>query len=105
MHQAVHVANPSLARNIRRVLQGFHSQKKQKGVDELLLRLYEPILWRSLVVANPAARRNSAALLFAGASFPGHPRARLTFVPQRFRCKIPVAPNANLTRSCRSSST
>ena len=40
-----------------------HSQKKQRGVDEMLLRLYEPILWRSLKVANAQVRANSAAIL------------------------------------------
>ena len=28
----------------------FHSQKKQRGVDSMLLRLYNPILWRALSV-------------------------------------------------------
>ena len=29
-----------------------HKQKKQKGVDEMLLRLYEPFLWRCLRVSK-----------------------------------------------------
>ena len=39
-----------------------HQQKRQRGVDQMLLRLYEPILWRSLKVANPHVRRNAATL-------------------------------------------
>lgn len=63
MHCAVHAANPTVAAKARQVLDGFHQQKKQKGVDEMLLRLYEPVIRRSLHVANPAVRRNAAALL------------------------------------------
>jgi len=36
---------------------------EQSQVDDILFRLYEPILWRSLKVANPMVRRNSALLL------------------------------------------
>lgn len=32
------------------VLDGIHSHKKERGVDEALVRLYEPILWRALKV-------------------------------------------------------
>lgn len=34
-------------------------------MDEMLLRVYEPILFRSLQAANPAVRENAAQLLFA----------------------------------------
>jgi hypothetical protein len=50
MEACLYASTPSLASNIRRVLGGFHSQKKQRGVDELLLRLYEPLLFRALQV-------------------------------------------------------
>ncbi|XP_070175011.1 condensin-2 complex subunit G2-like [Littorina saxatilis] len=46
-----------------RVLHYFHSQKKQRGVDSMLLKLYNPFLWRSLSVPNTEIRANSAALL------------------------------------------
>ena len=32
------------------ILSYIHHQKKQRGADEMLCRLYEPILWRSLRV-------------------------------------------------------
>ncbi|XP_064594781.1 condensin-2 complex subunit G2-like isoform X2 [Liolophura sinensis] len=66
MHHAVHAkrqSSRSMAFVLRKVLGYIHKQKKQRGVDEMLLRLYEPILWRSLKVANGAVRANSAALL------------------------------------------
>ena len=34
----------------------------QKGVSEMLLRLYSPFLWRSLKVANPDVRANACTL-------------------------------------------
>lgn len=76
-----------LAAGLRRVLGYIHSQKKHRGVDEMLARLYEPILWRAfkgtppsrfkmgnqaavvhllrchVTVPNPQARVNAAALL------------------------------------------
>ena len=32
------------------MLEYFHQQKKQRGVDEALLRLYQPIIWRAFKV-------------------------------------------------------
>ena len=52
---------------LRQVLAYTHAQKRQRGVDSMLLRLYEPILWRALKVANPHVRRNAATLGLAGA--------------------------------------
>ena len=43
---------------LRRIVRP-HRHKKSAGVDDMLLRLYEPILFRSLNVANPAVRANS----------------------------------------------
>eukprot|EP01135_Chromosphaera_perkinsii_P006883 Nk52_evm38s621 gene=Nk52_evmTU38s621 len=54
----------SLALNLQAVLSHFHNQKRYKGVDEALLRLYEPIVWRNLKVANSEVRANAAAILF-----------------------------------------
>lgn len=66
MNHAIHApckgAN-SMASKLKRVVGVFHAQKAQPGVDEMLHRLYEPIIWRSLKVANPMVRRNSAALV------------------------------------------
>ena len=62
MHLAIHVASEALALTLARVLSYFHARKPQRGVDEMLARLYAPILWRSLAVANPLVRRNAARL-------------------------------------------
>ncbi|KJE93895.1 hypothetical protein CAOG_04613 [Capsaspora owczarzaki ATCC 30864] len=66
MSCAVHASRKglsSLSSVLRRVLSCWHSQKKVAGVDEMLVRLYDPIIWRSLSVANPAVRCNAAAIL------------------------------------------
>eukprot|EP01080_Neovahlkampfia_damariscottae_P009381 gene9381-1592_t len=63
MYHAIHSRDFTLFKNIRVILDSFYLNKKQNGVDELLLRLYEPILFRSLNVANDDVRKNSAAIL------------------------------------------
>jgi len=66
MYCAVHAqrtGTQSMASRLRKVLEYFHQQKKQRGVDEALLRLYQPIIWRAFKVANPMVRANAAALL------------------------------------------
>ncbi|KAG5179871.1 condensin II non structural maintenance of chromosomes subunit-domain-containing protein [Tribonema minus] len=63
MAAAAHAAAPAAAAAARGVLDAFHAQRRQKGVDAALLRLYDPILWRALRVANPVVRAQAAALL------------------------------------------
>ena len=60
---AINTASPALSAAIRHVLSVFHSKKKFKAVDELLARIYEPILWRSFKVANASIRVQAAQLL------------------------------------------
>eukprot|EP00878_Enallax_costatus_P040587 GHUV01046903.1.p1 GENE.GHUV01046903.1~~GHUV01046903.1.p1 ORF type:complete len:352 (+),score=121.90 GHUV01046903.1:274-1329(+) len=66
MHAAIHGSGQSLVGNIRRVLSELHRSKRLGGagsVDSMLVRLYEPILFRALAAANAAVRRNSLQLL------------------------------------------
>ncbi|XP_006887723.1 PREDICTED: condensin-2 complex subunit G2-like [Elephantulus edwardii] len=52
---------------VREVLSYFHHQKQvRQGVEEMLYRLYKPILWRGLKARNSEVRSN-AALLFVEA--------------------------------------
>ncbi len=53
MNLSIHVAKAHMSKALATILSVFHLKKKQRGVDQMLLRLYEPILWRSLKVANP----------------------------------------------------
>ncbi|TRY93573.1 hypothetical protein DNTS_016420, partial [Danionella cerebrum] len=52
------------------ILTYFHKQKFREGVDEMLHRLYKPILWKALKATNSEVRAN-ATLLFTEA-FPIH---------------------------------
>ncbi|XP_033625419.1 condensin-2 complex subunit G2-like [Asterias rubens] len=66
MYHAVHasrVGARSLASTLRQLLSYFTKQKRQQGVDKMLLTLYEPIIWRAVKVANASVRANAAALL------------------------------------------
>jgi len=63
MNHAVHASvsplygGMTMAARLRRILNVFHGNKTQPGVDEMLFRLYEPILWRALKVAHPTGMK------------------------------------------------
>ena len=57
MYCGVHASVPGTFKVCRAVIDAWVQQKKQRGVDDVLLRCYGPILWRSLEVANPDVRR------------------------------------------------
>ncbi|GAB5358929.1 hypothetical protein AAMO2058_000500900 [Amorphochlora amoebiformis] len=59
MEAAIHSSKPETAKNVRAVLGVIHSKKGEFGVDALLHRLWGPILFRSLKVANVKVRRNA----------------------------------------------
>lgn len=40
---------------LKQLLLYLHEQKRQRGVDAMLLRLWEPILWRALKVPKRSA--------------------------------------------------
>ncbi|XP_066544086.1 condensin-2 complex subunit G2 isoform X2 [Amia ocellicauda] len=67
MHHGVHLHRSSpVHAKVRQILSYFHNQKLRQGVDEMLFRLYQPILWRALKARNSEVRAN-AALLFTEA--------------------------------------
>nr|XP_051712993.1 condensin-2 complex subunit G2 [Oryctolagus cuniculus]XP_051712994.1 condensin-2 complex subunit G2 [Oryctolagus cuniculus]XP_051712995.1 condensin-2 complex subunit G2 [Oryctolagus cuniculus]XP_051712996.1 condensin-2 complex subunit G2 [Oryctolagus cuniculus] len=68
MFHGIHLPRKSPVHcKVREVLSYFHHQKKvRQGVEEMLYRLYKPILWRGLKARNSEVRSN-AALLFVEA--------------------------------------
>ncbi|MCL7028370.1 hypothetical protein MKW94_017568 [Papaver nudicaule] len=60
---AVYASSAAFAASIRRVLGGFISQRNVDGVEKLLFRLAEPVLFRSLQAANSNVRQNALHLL------------------------------------------
>ncbi|KAH9619353.1 hypothetical protein KSS87_002876, partial [Heliosperma pusillum] len=56
-------SSASFAASIRRVLAGFINQRTTDGVEKLLFRLAEPLIFRSLQVANSNVRQNALHLL------------------------------------------
>ncbi|XP_053338290.1 condensin-2 complex subunit G2 [Clarias gariepinus] len=65
----LHRTSPVLSR-VRQILAYVHKQKFRQGVDEMLHRLYLPVLWKALKAVNAEVRAN-ATLLFTEA-FPVH---------------------------------
>ncbi|XP_062956346.1 condensin-2 complex subunit G2 [Cynocephalus volans] len=68
MFHGIHLPRRSPVHSkVREVLSYFHHQKRvRQGVEEMLYRLYKPILWRGLKARNSEVRSN-AALLFVEA--------------------------------------
>ncbi|NWR93219.1 CNDG2 protein, partial [Furnarius figulus] len=68
MHHGVHLPrSSSIHSKVREMLSYFHKQSKvRQGVEEMLYRLYQPILWRALKARNSEVRAN-AAFLFVDA--------------------------------------
>ncbi|KAL1073484.1 hypothetical protein V6Z11_D11G224400 [Gossypium hirsutum] len=60
---AIHARSKGLGSSIRRVLGGFINQRTVDGVEKLLFRLAEPVIFRSLQVANSNVRQNALHLL------------------------------------------
>lgn len=60
---AIHASSATFAAAIRRVLGGFVNQRTTDGVEKLLFRLAEPVIFRSLQVANSNVRQNALHLL------------------------------------------
>ena len=55
----------SVAINVARVLSYFHQEERSQPTRNMLARLYEPILWRNLKVANHVVRLNACELFLA----------------------------------------
>nr|XP_033787484.1 condensin-2 complex subunit G2 isoform X1 [Geotrypetes seraphini]XP_033787486.1 condensin-2 complex subunit G2 isoform X1 [Geotrypetes seraphini]XP_033787487.1 condensin-2 complex subunit G2 isoform X1 [Geotrypetes seraphini] len=67
MHHGIHLPrNSPVHPKVRKLLSYFHQQKLRQGVEEMLCRLYQPIIWRGLKARNSQVRSN-AALLFVEA--------------------------------------
>ncbi|XP_068790390.1 condensin-2 complex subunit G2 [Struthio camelus] len=68
MHHGIHLPRSSPVHSkVREMLSYFHKQSKvRQGVEEMLYRLYQPILWRALKARNSEVRSN-AAFLFVDA--------------------------------------
>ncbi|NXQ81329.1 CNDG2 protein, partial [Nyctibius grandis] len=68
MHHGIHLPRSSPVHSkVRDMLSYFHKQSKvRQGVEEMLYRLYQPILWRALKARNSEVRSN-AAFLFVDA--------------------------------------
>ena len=64
IHQAIHAADTRYFRSLRILLGTFHDSKRVKGVDSMLLRVYGPIIWRSLRCANAIVRAQATIIFF-----------------------------------------
>jgi len=63
IYAVIHVEKPRMVQSLLTILEPFHTAQKTPEVENLLYRMYGPILWRSLSAANYKVRINSAQVL------------------------------------------
>ncbi|KAL7577864.1 hypothetical protein ACA910_010608 [Epithemia clementina (nom. ined.)] len=63
VYSMLHAVQLSMFEALLLVLQQFHDNKRQPEVEDLLHRLYAPILWRSLAAANAHVRVRATRVL------------------------------------------
>ena len=89
IEKAIFAGIEPLATNLRTILSSFHSNKRLPGVDSFLNRLYEPVLYDNLKVANPFVRKN--AVMIMADAFPIHePTASMEEIEEAVgkQCKL-----------------
>lgn len=65
MNSAILARTTQLHTNLERVLSCLHDQKGTPVVQEMLQRLYKPILWPALAAPNANVRRNAISVLLS----------------------------------------
>ncbi len=63
IYASLHAASPHMAKAMRSILEPFHRKKNNPEIDQLLFRMYSPILWRSLAAANPLVRIHASSVM------------------------------------------
>lgn len=64
IHEAIHASDRKYFKALRYLLGSFHMDKKSRDVDPMLLRVYGPIMWRSLQCANSFVRAQACTIFF-----------------------------------------
>jgi hypothetical protein len=78
MKSTILARTTQLHANLERVLSYLHEQKSSPAVQEMLQRLYKPILWPNLAAPNANVRRNAFSVLLS--AFPISVRSHLLAV-------------------------
>jgi len=63
LRECVHACEIKYFKGLRSMLKAFHDTKRSDELNGMLLRIYDPIIWRSLRCAN-AKVRSQAAIMF-----------------------------------------
>lgn len=84
MNAAILARTSQLHTNLERVLNCLHDQKSTPVVQEMLQRLYKPILWPALAAPNALVRRNAMSILLS--AFPITVRSALPAVLSDSEC-------------------
>lgn len=62
LHDAVHAQDPKYFQALRRLIKSFHDAQRFPWQEDMLTRIFDPIIWRSLRCANAMVRVQATAL-------------------------------------------
>jgi hypothetical protein len=62
LHDAVHASNLKYFKGLFTIMQSFHNEKNSRGMDSFLIKIYSPIIWRSLKCSNAMVRAQATTL-------------------------------------------
>ena len=65
MHLALHASSPRTHRALLVLLHAVHSHRTQRDVEELIARLWEPLLYRALSAPHPLLRQHAMSCLLS----------------------------------------
>ena len=63
LRECIHASESKYFKGLRRMIKSYHDTKRTDEVNGMLLRVYDPIIWRTLRSAN-AKVRSQAAIMF-----------------------------------------
>lgn len=78
MSAVIYAANPSIVKSLTTLLESFYSNKKNNDVENMLYRMYNPIIWRSLKATNAIVRMNATNVFTELFPLVQHPTPLLT---------------------------
>lgn len=109
--RAVRAGSDPLATNLRSLLSAFHANKVLTGMDEMLHKVYTPILFRALTAANGLVRRNSAIILtdvypihnpaMTHEALDGTMRAQCEFLKKLLTDPVPIVRVVTIEGTCK----
>jgi hypothetical protein len=62
LHDAVYAADPKYFAGLRALIKSFHDVNRSSWLEDFLVRIFDPIIWRSMKCANATVRSQASQL-------------------------------------------